>query len=127
VRVEGQTISVDARLEDHEQLAELLRGRTPRARGGPVRPKSTQVYTLRVQEQPVGAVLNELGARLGWKIEIDSDEVRAAGLSLDKRISFSVANSDEDELLDALLRPAGLDYRRDGEKLKIVPRGGERN
>jgi hypothetical protein len=121
-RMEGGTISIDARLEDHERLAELLRGRTPRARRGTVRPSPKQVYTLRVQEQPVGAVLNELGSRLGWSIEIDSDAVRAAGLSLEKRVSFSVANSDEEELLDALLRPAGLDYRREGEKLKIVPR-----
>lgn len=124
-RVEGETVSVDARLEDHEQLAELLRGRATRARGGQVRRDSKQVYTLRVQEQPVGAVLNELGTRLGWSIEIDRESVRAVGLSLEKRVSFSVANSDEDELLDALLRPAGLDYRREGEKLRIVPRAAE--
>ncbi len=125
VRVDGETISVDARLEDHEQFAELLRGRAPRARRGPARQNSKQVYTLRVQEQPIGAVLDELGARLGWTIEIDRDAVRAAGLSLDTRVSFSVANSDEDELLDALLRAAGLDYRREGERLRIVPRRAE--
>ncbi|HEX2476289.1 MAG TPA: hypothetical protein VHK01_16175 [Lacipirellulaceae bacterium] len=126
-RVDGETISVDARLEDHERLAEILRGHTARARGGSARPKSKQVYTLRVQEQPVGAVLNELGARLGWSIEIDHEAIRAAGLSLEKRVSFSVANRDEDALLDALLRPAGLDYRREGEKLLIVPRGSGQN
>jgi hypothetical protein len=75
----------------------------------------------------VGAVLNELSARLGWSIETDNEAIRAAGLSLEKRVSFSVANSDEDALLDALLRPAGLDYRREGEKLLIVPRESERN
>jgi hypothetical protein len=122
-RVEGATISVDARLEDHEQLAEILRGRAARARRAQVQRAPKQVYTLRVQEQPVGAVLNELGARLGWSIEIDSQAIRAAGLSLEKRISFSVANSDQNALLDALLRPAGLNYRREGEKLLIVPRG----
>jgi hypothetical protein len=127
VRVEGESISVDARLEDHEQLAGLLRGRTPQTHRDAGRPNSKQVYTLRVQEQPVGAVLTELGSRLGWTIEIDSEAVRAAGLSLDKRVSFSVANSDEDELLDALLRPAGLDYRRENEKLKIVPGAPRRN
>ncbi len=126
-RVEGQTISVDARLEDHEHLAEILRGRAAQARDGPARRNPKQVYTLRVQEQPVGTVLNELSTRLGWSIEINDEAIRAAGLSLEKRVSFSVANSDEDALLDALLRPAGLDYRREGEKVLIVPRRSERN
>ena len=121
-RLETRKLTVDARVEEHERLAELLRGRgskTPADR----RPRETkQVYTLRIQEQPVGAVLNQLAARLGWALEIDGEEIRAAGLSLDRRVSFSVTNSDEDELLDAVLRPAGLDFRRDGERLRIVPR-----
>jgi hypothetical protein len=126
-RVEGNSLTVDARLEDHEQLAEILRGRSARARRTQGQRAPKQVYTLRVQEQPVGAVLKELSARLGWSIEIDSHAIGAAGLSLEKRVSFSVANSDEGALLDALLRPAGLDYRREGEKLLIEPRGSPRN
>ena len=121
VEIAGETISVDGRLEDHERLIEILRG--PATRGRPPAPvrETRQVYTLRVVEQPVGAVLRQLAERLAWQLEIDETAIRAAGLSLERRVSFSVENSDQDELLKAVLHPAGLDYRREGERLRIVP------
>ena len=78
------------------------------------------VYTLRVQEQPVGAVIQELSKRLHWAIQIDEESIRTAGKSLDKRVSFSVENADQEHLLEALLRPAGLDYRLEGERVRII-------
>lgn len=122
-RLDAAKLTVDARVEQHERLAELLGGRDSQSPADRRSRQTKQVYTLRVEEQPVGAVLNELAARLGWALEIDGEAIRAAGLSLDRRVSFSVENSDEDELLNAVLRPAGLDFRRGGERLRIVPRG----
>jgi hypothetical protein len=78
------------------------------------------VYTLRVQEQPVGAVLKELSKRLHWSIQIDEDAIKAAGKSLDKRVSFSVENADQEHLLGALLGQAGLDYQLEGELVRIT-------
>lgn len=80
-----------------------------------------QVYTLHVQEKPVGAVLHELANRLHWNLQIDEDAIRAAGKSLDQRVSFSVTNADQEKLLDALLGPAGLEYREEGEQIVVVP------
>jgi hypothetical protein len=121
-RIEGGVAVVDARLEDHERLAEWLRGlgRGPDNTRATTRTK--QLYTLRVQEKPVDAVLRELDQRLNWNIEIDEASIRAAGRSLDARVSFSVEDAEQDELLEALLKPAGLDFRRDGERLRIIPR-----
>ena len=85
-------------------------------------PGAKQAYTLRVQEKPVGAVLKELSTRLRWAIQIDKEAIRAAGLSLDKRVSFSVEQADQEELLDALLTPAGLEYRVDGDQVYVVPK-----
>jgi hypothetical protein len=73
-----------------------------------------------VQEQPVGMVIRELAKRLHWAIQIDEDAIKAAGMSLDKRVSFSVENADQEHLLEALLRPAGLDYQLVGEQVRIV-------
>ncbi len=83
--------------------------------------KTKQVFTLRVQEKPVGAVLRELANRLHWNVRIDEDAIQAAGKSLDVHVSFTVTNVDRDELLDALLKPAGLDYRMEGERIRVVP------
>jgi hypothetical protein len=81
-----------------------------------------QVYTLRVQEKPVGAVLRELSQRLKWAIQIDENAIRAAGKSLETRVSFSVENADQEKLLEALLTPAGLEYQLDGEQVRVLPR-----
>jgi hypothetical protein len=82
---------------------------------------SKQVYTLRVKEKPVGPVLNELSRRLGWQIEFDEAAIAAAGRSLETRVSITVEDAEQGEVLDALLRPAGLAYEREGERIRIGP------
>jgi len=124
--VENGVAAVDARVEDHDRLAELLakvkRGRvkTPKPREPKIETK--QVYTLRVQDKPVGAVLKELANRLKWQIEFDDAKIRAAGISTDALISFTVENVDQDVVLKELLKPARLDFRREGERIIIIPR-----
>ena len=88
------------------------------------RPKqgARKEYTLRVPEQPVGVVLQALAKKLNWTIQIDEDAIRNAGKSLATPVSFSVENVDREHLLDALLGPAGLDYRIEGEQIRIIPR-----
>jgi hypothetical protein len=81
-----------------------------------------QEYTLRVPEQPVGVVLQALAKKLNWTIQIDEDAIRKAGKSLATTVSFSVENVDQEHLLDSLLSPAGLDYRIEGEQIRIIPR-----
>jgi hypothetical protein len=80
-----------------------------------------QVYTLRVRDQPVSAVLQEFSKRLKWSIDIDEAAIKAAGKALDARVSFAVENVDEDGLLTALLKPAGLTFERDGARIKVLP------
>ena len=81
-----------------------------------------QVFTLRVENQPLGKVLEQFGTRLGWKIDVDEAAIRAAGLSLDRLVSFNVENADQPELLEALLAPAGLAATPSGDRLRIAPK-----
>ena len=124
LQVQGDAAAVEARLEDHEELAEWLAGPQSRAAVRPPAAPGRQVYTLRVEEQPVRAVLNTLVQRLKWQVNFDETALNAAGLSLDKRVSFDVKDASQEELLRAVLRPAGLDFRREGERIEIVA-GGE--
>jgi hypothetical protein len=64
-------------------------------------------------------VLGQLSERLGLAIEMDRQSIDAAGLSLDRRVSFQVEDADLDELLAALLEPAGLDFKRNGKRLQV--------
>jgi hypothetical protein len=125
--MEARRLVVDARLEQHERIAKLLTSGPPPRRAR--RPPSTsiRVYTLRVKEQPLRTVVQQLVERLQWDFEIDEAALRAAGRSLDVRVTFQVENGDADELLRAMLHPAGLDYRREGERLLVVPLATESN
>jgi hypothetical protein len=103
------------------EVSETL-GRTERSTtAGSAPEKTRQVYSLRVEEKPVGAVARALAQRLKWQVEFDEAAIAAAGLSLDVRVTFKVDDVGQEELLDALLRPAGLSYRREGERIIIVP------
>ncbi len=75
-----------------------------------------------MNEQPVRRVLQQLSKSLHWAIQIDEESIRAAGKSLDERVSFSVENVDREHLLEALLQPAGLDYRIEGDRVRIIAR-----
>jgi type II secretory pathway component GspD/PulD (secretin) len=86
------------------------------------RQHTKQLFTLRVQEQPVTKVLDQLEGQLHLDVTVDEAAVRAAGRSLDQRVSFEVKDADLDGLLEAVLQPAGLTFKRDGERLTITAR-----
>jgi hypothetical protein len=124
LRLDGEWAVIDARLEEHERLAEWLAGPAARENHRPATGPGRQVYSLRVTEQPVRSVLNALSKQLSLPIEFDDEALQAAGLSLDTRVTFDVEDASQDELLKAALNPARLDFRRNGERITIVPRDG---
>lgn len=96
--------------------------RTARNTVPPAGTPSKQVYTLRIENQPVGRMLEQLAQRLNWKLDIDEAAIRAAGLSLDALVSFEVKNADERELLRALLSPVGLAATAVGDRIRVAPK-----
>lgn len=96
------------------------RGKTAPARGRrPVEVRFTQKPT----QGPVGVLLEQLAGKLGLELRIDHQAIQTAGLSLDRRVGFQVEQATLDELLDAVLSPAGLTFRRTGKVVEIMPAG----
>jgi hypothetical protein len=119
-------LTLEGRWEAHQQLQQLLDELIDGATATPRQPtrrqtQTRQVFTLRVAEQPVGSLIRQLAERLDLDVHWDEQALAAAGVSLERRVSFAVENVDQDGLFDAALRPAGLTYRRDGRRLEIVP------
>ena len=81
-------------------------------------PTAGQVrYTLEVKNQPVGAVAKALAERLGLQIAYDP-QIQD---KLQDPVSFRVEEVTRDQLLDALLRPAGLTFEITGQTLTVLP------
>lgn len=124
------TYRVDAATKTIEFVPATWPKRSPRplarrpaeASSARARTPSKQVFTLRVENQPVGKILEQLAIRLKWKLDVDGAAIRAAGLSLDKLVSFDVQNASEEQLLDALLAPAGLAATPTGDRIRVSPK-----
>lgn len=116
-QLRGNELTVVGTAEEHERVGKILRPQQGAKATPPIPANMRKVYTLRIEQQPIRNVLEQLGQRLGWTIEIDD----AARKSLDERVTFSVENVDEEELLRALLRPAGLMHERDGNRVRVAP------
>ena len=123
IQVVGGKISVRGRLEDCEAVGRALKGeslrRTVREPAGT--PGGKQVFTLTVENKPVGPVISAIAKQLDMEIKFDDEAINLAGLSTEAMITFQVKNVTLDELLTAALKPVGLNFRRDGSKIIIGP------
>jgi hypothetical protein len=118
LKAEDRRIFVRGTAEDHEAVRQLLAGKTVRrVAAGP----SKTVYQLNVSA-PAGRLIRELATKLGRRLEIDEEAIRQAGLSLEKDVKVSVRNVNEEDLLRALLDPAGLTFERKGESIIVRPK-----
>lgn len=115
-----EIVSLKSDTKPEVESANTTKPKASQPAGG--KQKSRQAYTLRVQEQPVRTILQQLSQRLHWAIQIDEEAIQKAGKSLDTRVSFSVENADREQLLEAILKPAELDYSLEGDRVRIVPR-----
>jgi len=110
-------LAVRGSIDAHHAVDRWMRGgstaptKRPPAAAGQVR------YTLEVKNQPVGAVAKALAERLGLQIEYDP-QIRD---KLQDPVSFRVEEATRDQLLEALLRPAGLTFEVSGQTLTVVP------
>jgi hypothetical protein len=121
LRAIGDEIELVGLWEDHDKLARLLRGETE-----PVRPPATGVggspyteevtrYTVNDTTAPAGAILKQLAPRFGLKLWV---EPRAAP-KVQQRVRVDVKQVSRDELLRAVVEPAGLTFSIRGDTLEI--------
>jgi hypothetical protein len=93
---------------------EQLAGRAAAPAGGRER-RSDKVYSLKVQQQPVQALLQALErqAQLTFVVAAEARE------RLQQRVTFEVRQVELDQLLGEILEPAGLQFQRQGARVKV--------
>jgi hypothetical protein len=116
--VVDRKLVVRGRSEDQEFVETYLSGRT--ARRVDVVP-GTKVYQLSIV-MPVGKLVKTLGPKLGFDVHIDEAAIDAAGLSLKKEVKVDVKDASADQLLTAVLAPAGLTFDRQGRVVTVHPK-----
>jgi hypothetical protein len=104
-------------IEVHEAVEDLVHGAPRKTPTGKPSAKGTVVYTLRIENKPLGGVVAAVAKRIEREVRFDP----RVSPKLQELISFEVKQAELDELLRSMLTPVGLDYRLDDETLTIVP------
>jgi hypothetical protein len=114
IEADSQQITLRGTPEEHERLRQLLQkqlsGRSSNRLAG------RTVLTLKVNGQPVDAILKILERQMDLSFQFD-------GLleeRLRTRVTFDVHEATLRELLRATLTPAGLAFRQQGDVIVIV-------
>jgi hypothetical protein len=116
--IEGNTIHLDGRWEDHELVEHRFRGApTDRATVS----AGKEVYQLSIENTALTRVVQQLGQRLNLEFQWDHAAIDAAGISVDQIISVKVQQATLDDLLVAVLKGTGLSYHRKDRAISIFP------
>lgn len=118
IRVEGGTIVVDARLEDHERLSGKAKA-SPAPLGEDI--EKVRIDSLTLEQLPLGRVLESFAQRVGLRLELDRSAIRAAGIDLEQPITVKIQKASVNEALGAILEPASLRFERQGRRVKVFP------
>jgi hypothetical protein len=127
IKVYNGQVAVRGRIEDHERIEALRRGepvRIEQAAGsnGPV-PRETvklRTYTLKVSA-PLDQLLSALAEQARFQLELDRESLSRANIDMKQIVEVDVKEVTLDQLLEASLKPAGLQHRRDGMTVSVTP------
>ena len=117
IELTGGKLLVRGRAEDHDFVETLLAGAP--AKRTTVSP-GQKVYTLAIK-MPVGTLVKKLGEKLELEVRLDEPAIQAAGLSLTTEVNVNVKEATADELLKAVLAPAGLTFSRHDKVIDVHP------
>jgi hypothetical protein len=118
LRVDGNKLLARGRLEDLEIISKFLSGNSTQPTHVA---EGRKVYTLRADE-PVDKLLSAVGRQMGLEIQFDRAAISAAGIALSNKVSLDVKEVSADELLHAILDPAGLTFEHHDKIITVKPK-----
>lgn len=127
-RVERGKVVVSGTLETHELIERLRRGgrvpdKTTATENTPLKPLKFERYTLQIKNKPASVLLEALGQPTRGQLSFvyDQAELKAAGIDLDKLVTFEVKNATIEGLLKATFDPLGLTFEIDDRTVRLKP------
>jgi hypothetical protein len=117
-RLAGRIVAIDAELaaESPGDAAPAVPSRRPAPPGRTV--KVREEFTLRL-EAPLDQALAAIAGRLGLELELDQASLAARGIAPGEIVRAEVEQASRAGLLDAVLQPAGLQWKIEGQRLRV--------
>lgn len=82
---------------------------------------NNQRLTLPKVSVPPIILARKIAERLGLQVEVNEEQLRAAGMATEKVIEFEIQDATVDQFFDALGQKAGCKMTRQGNKIIITP------
>jgi hypothetical protein len=132
-RVEKGQVIIRGPIEIHELVDRIRRGerispQAPRDEGPQLKALEKQRYSLKIQQTPASALLKKLGEPAHGKLtfQYDAAELKAAGIDLDKRVTFDVEKVPIRTLLEQTFDPLGVEFEIDMQSRIVTLRAARR-
>jgi hypothetical protein len=121
-RLVGRIVAIDAELAAQAPgaAAAAVPSRRPVPPGRTV--KVREEFTLRL-EAPLDQALAAIAGRLGLELELDRGSLAARGIAPGEIVRAEVEQASRAGLLDAVLQPAGLQWKIEGQRLRVFAAG----
>ncbi len=122
IEFKGRSLFVTGRYEDQLKVQQALAGKQTKPSLSTTAPRADaeKVFSLRLKNQAVGGVINQLARQLKLQVEWDQKSLDKANRSQETLVSCDVKDVSLDELLSGILAPAGMEFRREGTKIEIT-------
>ncbi len=119
IRFSDGKLLVRGRAEDQDFVEAALEGRPAKQT---TVTKGIKVYSLPNVKMTVGELIKTLGKKLNLDVQFDDAAIQAAGLSLKTEVQVNAKDLVEDDLLHAVLGPAGMTFDRKGQSITVRPK-----
>ena len=119
----GGEVAITGRWEDHERVAAILKGtsRENQRQRQPTVREDQKVFSLRLENQPVGKVIDQLANQLGLSVSWSQELLSRPIDPRTTLVSCNVSNGNLSKLLEGVLSPAGFDFKLEDKVLVISP------
>lgn len=121
-RPTGRIVAIDAEITPQPagRPQTAVQADRPRRPATPPRQSVTvrDEFTLRL-EAPLDQALAAIAGRLGLELDLDQASLAARGIAPGEIVRAEVEKASRDRLLDAVLQPVGLEWKIEGERLRV--------
>lgn len=123
ITTKGAKLSVNATVEQHEFLAASLRVSqpTPMRTAPSTTATKTVSFTFEIKAAPLVAVMQAVESKSNFVFAYDADELKAAGVDLNRKLDLKMTKASLSELLRAMFDTSQIAFEIDGNTVRLKP------